>query len=93
MRCTVYVPPTLPPKKPIVLTDERVKAIFAAHPRILMNDGAVAVEGVIIGWQRTDIGTLGAIVCNPITNKRVLYGIDFKTGRPRPLGLPRPPKH
>lgn len=90
-----YVPPS-PPKspmpRPVVLTDEKVREIFAREP-IRMNDGAFPVFGRVIGWQRLDSGVLGAIVVNPETDKRVLYGIDYSTGKPRSFGAPKPRKY
>lgn len=88
----MQLPPSLPPRPQVRLTDTQVKARFAAEPHILLDDGPVTVAGKIIGWQRTNAGTLGAIVLNPLTNRRMLFGIDFRTGRPRALGEPRPPK-
>lgn len=67
-----------------------------APPKIL-NDGPVAVEGIVVGWQRSDPrsvagGALAAILCNPLTNRRFLYGFSVYTGRLEYLGAPKPPK-
>lgn len=81
-----------PPKKkpqrqsnePRELTDTVAKSIFKANPPTL-TDGPMKVEGVFVGWKRTDRDTLGAIFANPVTRRRFLYGISFNTGRPMKL--------
>lgn len=75
-------------QQPILLTDDVVKAKLS-KARLILTDGFIPVEGRIIGWQRTDKGSLGAIVVNPLTNGRFLFVVDFATGKPRNLGIPR----
>lgn len=70
------------------LSDSAVRAMFA-RARVLLTDGAVPVEGVVIGWQRTSAGLLGAIVANPLTGARFLYGPDLATGGHKPRFLTR----
>lgn len=66
------------------ITDDTAKRTLS-RARIILQDGPVPVEGQIIGWKRTHAGPLGAVVANPVTGARSLWGVDFATGRPRPL--------
>lgn len=85
----LFISPTMPKvRKPTVLTDETVRTMFA-RARIILKDGVVPVEGKVIGWKKTDAGPLGAIVVNPLTDNRYLFGIDFETGKPRRLTGPK----
>ena len=68
----------------VVIPDTEVKRILN-HARIILKDGPVAVEGRIIGWKRTHAGPLGAVVVNPLTGARFLWGVDFANGRARSL--------
>lgn len=66
-------------------SDSEVKSAFGrAH--VMLYDGPFPVTGKVIGWRRTNAGTLGAIIANPVTGRRFLFCLDFVTGRPKALG-------
>jgi len=44
------------------------------------NDGGLRVQGRIIGWKRTDSGTLGAVVAYPVTGARHLWRVNLTSG-------------
>ncbi len=72
----------------LVLTDDMVKAMFA-RSNVYLNDGVVPVEAEIIGWQRTSVGCLGAIVLNKLAGARFLFGPDLAKGGNVPKLLAR----
>lgn len=68
-----------PQPRPPVLTDDLVKQKFSGFaPRL--HDGPFPVFGKVIGWDYHD-GRLGAIVVNPQTDRRFLFGIDLHSGK------------
>lgn len=82
--------PACPRFKVVLLTDAKVKKVLT-RARLILDDGPVAIEGAIIGWKRTHAGPLGAIVLNPLTGARFLWGVDLASGKPRQLArLPTP---
>lgn len=64
------------PPRTVVLTEDGIKAMFA-RTTIILEDGIVPVAGQIIGWKPTSAGCLGAIVLNPLSGRRFLYGPDL----------------
>jgi hypothetical protein len=82
LRGIVVVPSkTHPANVVIVPSDDEVKRRLANYQPI-MNDGAVPVLGVRIGWKRTAPGILTAVCANPLTNQRELHGLDLRTRQP-----------
>lgn len=75
----LFATPTQPKQQPnvVVLTDEAIRALFA-RVTVLLKDGPVAVEGIVTAWQRHNkTGLLNAIVTNPLTGTRYVYGPDL----------------
>ncbi len=73
-----------PPRRPSyrsrsVLTDGKAKRILS-RAKLAWNDGGYRVRGRIIGWKRTDSGTLGAVVAYPVTGARHLWRVNLTTG-------------
>ena len=75
-----------PKSKPpiVVMSDDVCKRILSTTP-IMLNDSFVRVQGRVIGWKRTNLGTLGAVVLNELSGQRFLFCVDIATGRPRKL--------
>ena len=69
---------------PAILNDGKAKAILSRADLSWM-DGGLRVQGRIIGWKRTDNGTLGAIVAYPITGARHLFRVNMNNGRAKHL--------
>jgi hypothetical protein len=54
---------------------------------IIMKDGPVDVAGKVIGFTRTNAGSLGAVLANGLTGRRELWSLDFATRQPRFLAV------
>jgi len=67
-------------------SNDDAKRIFERF-RPLLDDGPVAVQGQLIGWKTTNAGSLGAVFVNPLTGKRTLWALDFRTRQPRQLAI------
>ena len=81
----LYTQPYEPHRRAVVVIPDADAKRILSYSRIMLNDGPYLVEGRVIGWKRTDAGPLGAVVANPVTGARSLWGVDFATRRPRPL--------
>lgn len=71
--------PHRPRRSRSVLTDGMAKGILS-RANLTWNDGGYRVQGRIIGWKRTDSGTLGAVVAYPVTGARHLWRVNLATG-------------
>jgi len=77
--------PAMPIRQPKgYIPDSIVKRVFR-QSRITLHDGPIPVTGKVLGWNKTNAGPLGAVIGNPITGRRFLYCLDFRTLQPREL--------
>lgn len=75
-----------PARVVVAASDDEVKRRLSRF-RVVMDDGPVPVEAKLIGWQRTHAGSLAAIFANPLSNRRELWALDFRTHKPRMIAV------
>lgn len=86
-RAHVHIVPAQRPFRVVVMpSDDEVKAMFA-RTKIIMKDAPIDVEAKVIGFTRTNAGSLGAILANQLSGRRELWSLDFTTRQPRFLAL------